>query len=185
MKKSLVKLSAFILLSSIIMSPISVHASEISQESTVSESSASYLRSFLLQNDENRKLAADSLNFNSHWNSAEFLNANECFNLLIKEDGDLIFSSLKANPGLMLTIVNVDISSHLFKNTSVPASNDSPVLIYQITSEKSSYPLLWIVDAITGTVYSTQDYSGAAIYELKDNAVINTYSNNNKCLLWR
>ncbi|MDO5516385.1 MAG: hypothetical protein Q4F66_02450 [Clostridium sp.] len=185
MKKSLLKISTFILLSSIIISPISVQASEISQKSAASESSASFVKNFLLQNDENKKLAADSLNFNSYWNSAQFLTAAECFNSLVKSDGNLIFSSLKSNPDLMLTIVNVDVSSHLFQNTSVPAQNDNPVLIYQIASEKASYPLLWIVDAVTATVYSTQDYSGAAIYELKDNTVIRTYSNNNKCLLWR
>lgn len=185
MKKSLFKLSAFILLSSIIISPIPVHASEVPQKSAVSESSASYLKNFLLKNDENKKIAADALNFNSHWNAAEFLTANDCFNSLLKADGDLVFSSLKSNPDLMLTIVNVDVSSHLFSNTNVPTQNDNPVILYQIASEKASYPLLWIVDAVTGTVYSTQDYSGAAIYELKDNSIINTYSNNNKCLLWR
>lgn len=185
MKKSFLKLSGFILLSSIIIFPIPVHASEAPQRITVSESSSSYLKNFLLKDDENKKLAADALNFNAHWNSAQFLNANECFNLLIKADGDLVFSSLKSNPDLMLTIVNVDVSSHLFSNTTVPVQNDNPVIIYQIASKQSSYPLFWIVDAVTGTVYSTQDYSGAAIYELKDNVIINTYSNNNKCLLWR
>ena len=143
------------------------------------------MKNFLIQSDQNRKIAADSLNFNSHWNSAQFLTANQCFNFLLNADGNLVLTSLKSNPDLMLTIVNVDVSSHLFKNTNISTDTNNPVIAYQITSGKSSYPLLWIVDAVTGTVYSTQDYSGAAIYEMKDNSIIKTYSNNNNCILWR
>lgn len=189
MKKTYLKLSAFILFSLISISSNSVYAADVNQtdqKSSQSIESSLFIKNFLLKNDINKKIAADSLNFNSCWKSAEFLSANDCLNLLIKSDGDLVVSSIKANPGLMLTIINVDMSSHFFSDTDIALVNDNPLIIYQITSENSSYPILWAVDAVNGTVYSTQDYPGAAIYKVQNNGqIINTYSNKGKCLLWR
>ena len=68
MKKTYLKLSAFILFSLISISSNSVYAADVNQtdqKSSQSIESSLFIKNFLLKNDINKKIAADSLNFNS------------------------------------------------------------------------------------------------------------------------
>lgn len=175
--------ATMIISSIIVLNPIKAYAGEEMSENAYN------IVSNLYGSERDRQYATTALNYWSTWQNAGFKSPDECCKCLAEADGGLIKKIYEdSNEKLNLCLVNVYSKQDLFQGTGVQNDeSDRPVLIFQFKNNSGQFdPRLWIVDVISGTVYSAKGQSGAAIYEVvNDGQIKYIYSNKDGCTKWR